>query len=136
MELTERIDGRLEALEGSVEKIWSQRRTDKREARADAEARHKEVMGAIRQVNGTVREHGERLASVETRCLLNHNGTGPSPGASGELEVPGAVTAKLDPITRLAMQAGGSAAGAIALLWLVLKIIERVLEAAQAGGVG
>lgn len=131
VELSDRIEGRLDTLDKSVEKVWTQRRIDKREGKADAEQRHSEVMAAIGRVNGTVREHGERLAKVETRCVLHHDGR--APAFSGELEVPGAAGARVDPITRLAMQAGGSAAGAIALLWLVLQILERVLSAVQAG---
>lgn len=128
MELTERIDVRLAALEAGIGRVWSQRRVDKREAKVDAETRHKELLSAIRNVNGTVRTHGERLVRVETRCDANH--TQVQKVTSGEFDLTGGASKQ-----RMAAQIGGYAGGTVAALYIVWQIIVRVIEAIQAAQV-
>ena len=134
--MTERIDGRLAALETAVEKVWSQRRIDKREAKVDAEQRHKELMAAIKNVNGTVRDHGERIVAVETQCRLHHRG-GSAP--LGDLLPDGGDAIEKADNRKLAAQVGGYAGGTVAALWIVYQLVVRVIEAiqaAQAAGAG
>jgi hypothetical protein len=136
-DLSDRIDGRLDNLETGmasltrgIEKVWAQRRTDREQATLEARTRHKEVMDALREMNGTVRNHGERLVAQETRCVLHHGDA--LSGEVGEARMP-QDSSRIDPQTRLAMQAGGWAGGAVAVLWIAWQIIETVVKAVQSG---
>ena len=145
--LDERIDIQFKNLEagladlgGKVERVWTQRRADKRAALEENEARHREVMTAIQKVNGTVRDHGERLHGIDTRCSIYHAGsradpTVASPGSRGDPTAASPGKPPMDPVTKMAVQAGGAAGSTVAALWIVYQIIAAIIEAARAGAI-
>ncbi len=131
-ELTERMDERLGTLEKGIDRIWSQRREDRDLATTDNRTRHSELMGAIKEVNGDVRDHGESIAGIEARCEVNH------PLQALGIVAPAADPGKrapMDPARKLAMQTGASSAGAIGIIWALYHLIALVVQAVQGGAV-